>query len=52
MSQARVQEEAAVAVQSIALENARNTSEDLARVMNSAETITDPARGNFLDVLM
>jgi len=52
MAQSRIQEEAAVAVASMAIQSARETSEDLSRVMNSPQAITDPARGNFLDVLM
>ncbi|MCL2233135.1 MAG: YjfB family protein [Treponema sp.] len=52
MAQGRIQEEAAVAVTSMALQTARDTGENIARIMDSAEMITDPARGNFLDVLM
>ena len=56
MAQGRVQEEAAVRVQSMAMQNIRNTGEDLTRIMDSAQTqtqvITDPARGNFLDLHM
>jgi len=52
MAQSRVQEEAAVAVTAMALQNVRDTGEDVARIMDSAEMITDPTRGNFLDVMM
>jgi len=52
MAQARVQEEAAVGVASMALQTARDTGENIARIMDSAEMITDPTRGNFLDVTM
>ena len=52
MAQGRIQEEAAVAVTSMALQTARDTGENLARIMDSAEMITDPTRGNFLDVTM
>jgi len=52
MAQNRVQEEAAVQVQAMAMQNIRETSEDLSRLMESAQTITDPARGNFLDMYM
>jgi hypothetical protein len=34
------------------MQNGREQGEDLARMMESADVITDPARGNFLDVLM
>jgi len=52
MAQSRVQEEAAVQVQAMAMQNIRDTSEDLTRLMESAQTITDPARGNYLDLHM
>ena len=52
MAQNRVQEEAAVQLQAMVMENIRETAEDLARLMESAETIRDPARGNFLDLMM
>ena len=52
MSQGRVQEEAAVRVQAMTMQNGRERGEDLARIMDSADVMTDPARGNFLDVLM
>ena len=52
MAQNRVQEEAAVAVQAMAIQTAQNTSEDLARIMEPGQVIADPARGNFLDVLV
>jgi len=52
MAQSRVQEEAAIAVTAMALESARDTGENVARIMDSAEMITDPTRGNFLDVMM
>ena len=50
MSQGRVQEEAAVSVQAMAIGNAREQAADLSRMMESAQVITDPARGNFLDL--
>jgi len=50
MSQGHVQQEAAVQVQAMTLNTAREQAADLAQVMNSAEVITDPARGNFLDL--
>jgi len=52
MSQGRVQEEAAVRVQAMALGTAKEQAADLSRLMNSAEVITDPAKGNFLDLSM
>jgi predicted double-glycine peptidase len=50
MSQAQVREEAAVAVQAMALQQVRETSQDIQRVMESSDMIADPTRGNFLDV--
>ena len=52
LSQNRVQEEAAVKVQAMAIGTAREQGEDLARIMESAELITDPAKGNYLDLSM
>ena len=52
MAQSRVQEEAAVRVQAMALDTVKETGEDLARLMNSAEVITDPAKGNYLNTFM
>ncbi|MCL2093388.1 MAG: YjfB family protein [Treponema sp.] len=51
MSQARVQEEAAVLVQSKALNAVRDLSAELERLMKSGQVISDPARGNNLDLL-
>ena len=50
MAQSRVQEEAAVRIQSMAIENMKASGEDMARVLDSAQAVTDPARGNFLDI--
>jgi len=52
MAQGRVQEEAAVRVHTMAMQNVREAGEDLTRLMESAQTITDPARGNYLDTHM
>ena len=52
MSQSRVQEEAAVRVQAMLMQTIKDTSADLARLMDSAKIITDPAKGNFLNMLM
>ena len=50
MSQSRVQQEAAVQVQAMTLDTARQQAADLTQVMSSAEVITDPARGNYIDL--
>jgi predicted oxidoreductase len=51
MNQAQVREEMAVGVQAMALQNVRDTmSENLQRTTDAAAMITDPARGNFLDI--
>jgi len=52
IAQNRVQEEAAVRLQAMALQTMKDTGEDLARIMDSAQIINDPAKGNFLNVLM
>ena len=52
MSQGHVQQEAAVRVQAMTLDTAREQAADLARIMSTAEVITDPTRGNFLDLEM
>ena len=50
MAQGRVQEEAAVRVQAMALQNVKDAGADLERLMESAQTITDPAKGNYIDM--
>ena len=52
MSQSRVQEEAAVKVQAMAMKTIKDAADDLNRLMESAKLITDPARGNFLNLFM
>jgi hypothetical protein len=52
MSQTQVREEATVQVQAMAINSAKEQAADLSRLMNSAEIITDPAKGNYLDRLM
>ena len=52
MSQTRVQEEAAVKVQAMLIQTIKEESADLARLMDSAKILSDPAKGKFLDMLM
>ena len=52
MSQGRVQEEAAVKVQTMLMQTIKDAGADLARLMDSANIITDPAKGNYLNLLM
>ena len=52
MAQTRVQEEAGLRVQAMALQNMKDTSADLARLMESSQAITDPAKGNYVNMLM
>ena len=52
IAQNRVQEEAAVRIQAMALQTIKDAGADLARLMDSAQIITDPAKGNYLDTLM
>jgi hypothetical protein len=49
MTQDQVREEAAVRVESMALQTIREQSAALEKLMESAEAITDPSRGNYLD---
>ena len=51
MAQGQVQEEAGVRLQAMSLSNMREQAEELSRLMDSAEVITDPARGNHIDML-
>ena len=52
MAQTRIQEEAAVQAQAMAMETAKVQAEDLARLIESAKEIIDPNKGNFLDTFM
>jgi hypothetical protein len=52
MAQNRVQEEAAIRVQAMMLETIKETGADLAKLMESAEAVTDPAKGNYLNLFM
>ena len=52
LSQARVQEEAAVRLQAMMIQNERNASEDLDRLMESSRAISDPNQGNYLNIFM
>ena len=51
-AQGRIQEEAAVKVQAMAMQNMKDTGAELARLMDSAKVLTDPAKGNYLNMLM
>ena len=51
-AQNRVQEEASVRLQAMALKTMKETAADLQRLMDSANVITDQAKGNYLNVLM
>ena len=50
MNQNRVQYEAAVQAQAMAISNIRDISADLALLMESAQAFTDPALGNYIDM--
>jgi len=52
MAQGRVQEEAAVKVQAMMLQTIKDASADLARLMETANVIIDPAKGNYLNTFM
>jgi len=51
MSQTRVQEQAAVSVQAMAMRSMKDMGAALERLMDSANTFTDPAKGNNIDIL-
>jgi len=51
-AQIRVQEEAAVRVQAMALQTIKDTAADLTRLIDSAVKISDPAKGNYLNMFM
>jgi transcription elongation GreA/GreB family factor len=51
MSQEKVQEEAAAKVQSMALQQAESEAAELAKLMESAEVVTDTTVGNSVDLL-
>ena len=51
MSQDRVQEEAAVKAQGMSIRNAEVQAAELAKLMESAEIVTDTAVGNNVDLL-
>jgi hypothetical protein len=50
MSQDRVQQDAALKTESMALQNARDQSEALNKMMEAAAVITDPKLGNYVDI--
>jgi transcription elongation GreA/GreB family factor len=51
MSQDKVREEAAIKAQSMALQQAEAEAAELAKLMESAEVVTDTAVGNNVDLL-
>ena len=52
IAQNRVQEEVAVRLQSMLLKTLSEAGADLDGLIESANIITDPAKGNFLNLLM
>ena len=52
MAQGKVQEGAAVLMQAKMLQNMKDMSADLAKLMDSANIIADPAKGNNVNMLM
>ena len=51
-AQNSVQEEVGLRVEAMALNTAKEQGDALARIMDSAEVITDPAKGNYLNMFM
>ena len=52
MAQNNVQEEAAVRLQAMTLRTMKEAGADLAKLMDTAPAITDPAKGNYVNMLM
>ncbi|MDR0472984.1 MAG: YjfB family protein [Treponema sp.] len=52
MAQNRIQEEAALKVQVMAMNSIKDAAADLNRLMESAQPITDHNKGNFLNIFM
>ena len=52
LSQGRIQEEAAVRIQTMAMQTIKEAAADLNRLMESTKVITDPAKGNYLNLFM
>ena len=52
LAQSRVQEEVAVKIQAMVMNTIKEQSASLDRLMDSSRIITDPARGNYINVLM
>jgi hypothetical protein len=50
MKQAEVLQSAATKVQKMSLDGAKQQGQGLAKLMESAKVITDPALGNIIDV--
>jgi len=51
MSQGRLQQDAAVQVQKLALDGAKEQGAALAKLMESVPVITDPSLGNKINIL-
>jgi len=51
MSQGRLQQDAAVHVQKLALDGAKEQGAALAKLMESVPVITDPSLGNKINIL-
>jgi hypothetical protein len=51
MAQSRVREEAAVRVENMNIDNAKEQSDQLAKLMESAQAVTDPTLAQNIDLL-
>jgi len=51
MSQGRIQQDAAMQVQKLALDGAKEQGAALAKLMESVPPVTDPSLGNKIDIL-
>jgi len=50
MAQGSVQAEAGVRVQGMALQNMKDQGAEMAKMVQSTEAITDPTKGNYVDM--
>ena len=52
LAQTRVEEEVAVRLHAMAMQSMKDTGAELEKLLETANIITDPSKGNFLDILI
>ncbi len=50
LAQQRVQQDAAIQVQKMAMDSGRNLAEGMMKVLESSQVLTDPSLGNKVDL--